>query len=332
MNKTVSTILKTVLFLGFGGFLFYRALSGEDLSEIWQNIKGANKGWILLSMICGLLSHAIRALRWNLLLQPLGYKATFAGSFHAVIIGYLVNIGLPRVGEVARPAVLNKLEHIPFNKLVGTVVVERVVDLIVTLVLTIAIFFIQFNLISDYFDSQFSSLDTSTSLIYVIFGIFFVVILFVIYKKREWFYKLPLIHQFRSFIEGLFDGVKTIRRLERNGLFIAYSLLIWLMYFCMPYFILFALDGTSHLGLSAGLTVLLFGTAAMIVPVPGGIGPFEYFVPVALNLYGIGSTVAKSFTLITHSIQFIVILGVGIFSCIYFGYKLWRKHELEKKN
>ena len=142
MTKNTKTTINTIVFLSLGGLLFYWAIESQDTDQLWHQIKEANIAWIGLSMLCGVLSHLLRALRWNLLLEPLNYRASVAGSFHAVILGYLVNMALPRVGEITRPAVLSKLENIPFNKLVGTVLVERIVDLFITLVLAIFIFFI----------------------------------------------------------------------------------------------------------------------------------------------------------------------------------------------
>jgi uncharacterized protein (TIRG00374 family) len=318
LTKNTKTAIQTVVFLGLGGLLFYLAVGSQDLPEVWEEIKGADTKWIILSMVCGILSHLARALRWNLLLEPMGYKATTAGSFHAVILGYLVNMGLPRVGEITRPAVLSKLEGIPFNKLVGTVVVERVVDLLFTLLIAVAIFFLQFDLISEFVSSLFQDTDVGS---FQMYGLIIAVILAIgilIYRKREWFYTLPIIGKFKSFIEGLLDGVKTIFHLKRKGLFIFYSLFIWVMYFFMPFFIFYAFSGTAHLGFGAGLTVLLFGTAAMIVPIPGGVGTFEFLVPAALAIYGIAPILGNSYALVTHAIQFIVIIGVGIVSLIYF--------------
>jgi uncharacterized protein (TIRG00374 family) len=322
------------VFLGIGALLFIWAIGKEDTSKLIDEIRGANVAWILVSMLCGILSHLARGLRWNLLLAPMGYKAGVWSSFHAVILGYLVNMALPRVGEITRPAVLAKVETIPFNKLVGTVVVERVVDMVITILIAISIFFIQFDIIAEYVSKLFGSLSTNAVLLYAVLGVIALVVFFLIYKYRNFFYNLPIITKFKDFIEGVFDGIKTIFSLEQKGLFLFYSLFIWLMYFCMPFFILYALPGTSHLGVSAGLTVLLFGTAAMIVPVPGGVGTFEVMVPAALALYNIESLLANSYTLITHAIQFIVILGVGVFSILYFVVKTQKlkSNELARDN
>ncbi|PCJ66946.1 MAG: hypothetical protein COA58_05700 [Bacteroidetes bacterium] len=334
MTKTTKTIINTVVFLLIGATIFYFAVVNQDTDSIWEQIKSANPIWIIIAMVCGILSHLARALRWNILLQPMGYKATLAGSFHAVILGYLVNMAVPRAGEIARPAVLSKLENIPFNKLVGTVVVERVVDLLITLVIAVIIFIAQFDVIADFFNNLFSDINSTTAIIYLAVALFIIIIGFIVYKKRERIYQLPIVGKLKSFIEGLLDGVKTIFKLKQNGLFLFYSLFIWVMYFLMSYFIFFALEGTSHLGISAGLTVLLFGTAAMIIPIPGGLGTYEAMVPAGLALYGIGGILGKSFAILTHSLQIIVIFGVGIYSVLYFVIKSNRikKNELGRTN
>ncbi len=305
--------------------LFYYAIGSQDTSSIWLEIRNANKKWILIAIVCGILSHLARALRWNLLLEPLGYSASVAASFHAVILGYLVNMALPRVGEVTRPAVLSRLENIPFNKLMGTVVIERIVDLLITILIAIGIFIIQFGLISDFCMNLYSQMNSNSLLISALVATILIGMGIVAFIKREWFYQLPILTKLKGFVEGLVEGFKTIFNLKRKSQFITYSLFIWVMYFCMPLCIFYALAGTAHLGASAGLTVLLFGTAAMIIPVPGGIGTFEFLVPKALGLYQITGSIASSYTLITHALQFLVIIGVGAFSIAYFVIKTNKK-------
>ena len=305
--------------------LFYYAIGSQDTSSIWLEIRNANKKWILIAIVCGILSHLARALRWNLLLEPLGYSASVAASFHAVILGYLVNMALPRVGEVTRPAVLSRLENIPFNKLMGTVVIERIVDLLITILIAIGIFIIQFGLISDFCMNLYSQMNSNSLLISALVATILIGMGIVAFIKREWFYQLPILTKLKGFVEGLVEGFKTIFNLKRKSQFITYSLFIWVMYFCMPICIFYALAGTAHLGASAGLTVLLFGTAAMIIPVPGGIGTFEFLVPKALDLYQITGSIASSYTLITHALQFLVIIGVGAFSIAYFVIKTYKK-------
>lgn len=303
-----------------------------DFEVILEEIKKSSILFVVLALIAGVLSHLARALRWNLLLKPMGYKASVANSFHAVILGYLVNLGTARLGEITRPAVLSKLEGIPFNKLVGTIVTERIIDLIITLLITVSIIAIQFDKIKEFLTDTLNKFDSSSIVVFSLLGIAMLLgILAIRYRKR--LYDLPILNRFKSFIEGMVEGLMSIFKMEQRGLFIFYSLFIWLMYLMMPYFILYALPGTSSLGMGAAITVLFFGTAAMIIPVPGGIGPFEILVPAALALYGIAEQTAKAYALLTHSIQILVVVGVGIISIIYFVVKQRKiKNELATDN
>ena len=320
LNKNTKTILNTVFFLTLGVVLLTWTIGNVGIDTIFDNIKQAKLEYIVLSLLCGILSHFIRALRWNLLLEPMGYKARIWGSFHAVILGYLVNLGVPRLGEVTRPAALSKLENIPFNKLVGTVVIERVIDLVITLLIGISIVFIQIDFISDTLNNLFGDADTNTLWIYGGIAAIGIIGFIIFYKFRFKIYQLAIFKKLKDFIEGLLEGLRSVFQLKRKGLFILYSVLIWVMYFFMPYFVLFALPGTEHLGVSAGLTVLLFGTIAMIIPIPGGFGTFHTIVPVALAIYSISEEIGKSYAVLTHAIQVLVVLSVGIVSVIYFAY------------
>ena len=207
----------------------------------------------------------------------------------------------------------------------GTVVIERIVDLLITILIAIGIFIIQFGLISDFCMNLYSQMNSNSLLISALVATILIGMGIVAFIKREWFYQLPILTKLKGFVEGLVEGFKTIFNLKRKSQFITYSLFIWVMYFCMPLCIFYALAGTAHLGASAGLTVLLFGTAAMIIPVPGGIGTFEFLVPKALDLYQITGSIASSYTLITHALQFLVIIGVGAFSIAYFVIKTNKK-------
>ncbi|MBR9861227.1 flippase-like domain-containing protein [bacterium] len=329
MNKKTKNTINTIFFLGLGIALFVWTMEKVGFSKILSDIKEAKIEYILIAMACGVISHLARALRWNLLLEPMGYKARLGGTFHAVILGYLVNMVLPRVGEVTRPAALSKLEGIPFNKLVGTVVVERVVDMIITLALGLAIVLIQFQLISEVIDDLFAGQSMNKLWLYGGIAIAGIAMFILFYIFRFKIYELPVFQKLKGFIEGMLEGLRSIFQLKRKFLFIFYSLLIWFMYFCMPYFVLFALPGTEHLGVGAGLTVLLFGTFAMIIPVPGGVGTFEVLVPIALALYGVGELVGNTYAFLTHAIQILVVLSVGLYSIAYFAYHAQKRKKNE---
>jgi uncharacterized protein (TIRG00374 family) len=322
VNKSTKNVIKTIFFIAFGVGLFAWTIQSVGLNEIIGEIKNANFFWVGLALISGILSHWSRAVRWKILIKPLGHQVNTWNSFHSVIFGYLVNMAVPRLGEITRPGVMSKMENISFNQLIGTVLAERVVDMIMTILIGIAILFIQFSFIADTLKEIFGSYADVHPALLALIAITPIAIAFILFLKRKALFQGVVMQKIKGFLMDLFAGFKTIFVIEHKGIFIFHTFFIWLMYFFMPFFILKSLDATAHLGVSAGLTVLLFGTAAVIIPVPGGIGTFHFLVPLALTLYEINELSGKTYATLTHAIQTVVILVVGIFSAIYIFVKL----------
>lgn len=331
MNKSIQNVVKTVVFISLGVGLFVWTIQSVGLSEILSEIKQANIWWVFLALISGLLSHYSRAVRWKLLIDKLDHKANTWNSFHSVIIGYFVNLAIPRLGEITRPATMSKLEGVSFNKLIGTVVAERVIDMVMMLFIGLAIVLMQLGLIKDTLLDLFGfylSINPVFIAVSVIVPAIFIAIL--IYKK-EAIFKGSLMQKVRNFLLDLYSGFKTVFQLDRKWLFIFHTVFIWIMYFCMPYFILKSLDATAHLGITAALTVLFFGTVAVIIPVPGGIGTFHALVPIALTLYQINELSGKAYATLTHAIQTVLVLVFGVVSAIYIFVKLNKQKKNEHK-
>ncbi|MFT4523843.1 MAG: hypothetical protein ACI8ZN_002800 [Bacteroidia bacterium] len=324
MNQQGKTYLKNgIIFLFVLGLLAYVYVK-IDLTTLVSNLEEANYFWVGIAFIVGILSHLIRAIRWKMLIKPLGYEVSTKNSFYSVMTGYLINMATPRMGEIGRCAMLYKTDGVPVEKLVGTVVIERLFDLIIMLLITAAVIFLQFDLIGDFITANLSSDQDSSS--YLVKTIMVVLVLafgigaYIFYQKLKPRMKAhPKLSKVVHFIDGGIDGVKSIFKLKNPLLFIAYSLLIWVMYFLMTYTIFFAIDGTSHLGIDAALTTLIMGTLAMIIPVPGGVGAFEYLVPKGLVLYGINESVGTAYALVSHGTQLVMIIIVGGVSMILAG-------------
>lgn len=322
MSEKQSSILKKVLYpLVAIGLLFW-VYKLVDPKETWAYLKKANYYWVIFAMFLALMSHLVRALRWKMLIEPMGYETSHKTSFYAVIMGYTVNYFTPRVGEVARCALKSKTDNIPVDKLVGTVVTERVFDLIVTLLIAITAFFVQYELIGDFFNEQLTQNGGGSTGKLVLLGAVLVsgvigLWVFSILKKRK--NNHPIVQKIIDFVGGLLQGARSIFKLKNPGLFLFYTALIWVLYFATPYVVFLSLEGTSHLGLDATLTTLLVGTMALIIPAPGGIGSFHYFVPLGLSLYGIDRNLGTSYAIISHTSHMIMIfLVMGII-----GIKMW---------
>ncbi len=320
-GKHLKKFLYPLLAIG----LIYWVYQTIQPDKIIEEIKGANYFWVGVAALAGLTSHVIRALRWKLLIEPLGYKSNFSSSFHSVMVGYTVNYVTPRMGEVARCAIKAKSDDIPIDKLVGTVVTERVFDLIIMFFITIAGVFWQYDLIADFLKSIFYSAgsDNLNYKVYVLIGLGVLGILgIVVYRYFARRKNNPvIITKIIDFVTGLIGGAKSIFQMKRPILFIIYSLLIWLMYFLVSYLVFFALDGTRGLGLDAAMTTLIVATFAVIVPAPGGLGSFHYFVPRGLLLYGIDLSIGTSYAIISHASQMLMIFFFGGLSMVIVSFK-----------
>ncbi len=328
MNSALFKWIKTSIFILLGIGLLFLAFRNMDMNEVLDVLKRARYEWILAAIVCGILSHLSRAIRWRYLVEPLGYNLPTTHSFMAVMSGYLMNFIVPRLGEASRCAMIQRSSGIPFEKLVGTVVVERVVDVLMTALITFVILFTQYelleNLISGY-SLNFNFLWILIALLVI--GLSF---LFFILKMRSKWEKHQLLSKAYGFLDGLLDGLKSIARLRHPLYFICHSIFIWFMYYATAWLVFYSLPGTSHLGAEAALTVLLAGTLAIIIPVPGGVGTHHTIVPAALLLYGVTESDGTMYALMGHSAQMLMIFVVGGISLIIGGSirKKSQQHEI----
>ncbi len=294
-----------------------------DLYAIADQIKHANYWWVGLSIVLGIISHIFRALRWNLMINSLGYKTKTSTTFYAVMVGYLANTAIPRLGEITRCGVLSKKDKIPFDSLFGSVIAERVFDVLVLAVIMFAVIIFQLDLLGGFIDKYvFSPLDSkfsnnSTVLIVLVSGIIIFLILLIVFLKKykQRLKKLSFYSKLEGFFSGLLDGIKTILRIKTKALFLFYSIMIWACYSLMTYFSFFALTATAKLNVVDGMTVMSLGSLGIIAPVPGGIGAYHFIVKAVLvELYKIPSEPAASYATILHTAQTIMIILVGAFS------------------
>lgn len=299
--------------------------------------KIANKPLMFLSAFVAIISHLIRAERWRLLLSPLNYKTGLSESFMSVMIGYFVNLLIPRGGELSRSYNLYRLNKTPINISFGTVIVERIVDVFFLLSLITLSFFIELDTLLSFFKSLNLSFDSSSLIpsfntiaiitVSIIIFVFFVRRLLV--KKRDMFLRIAV--KVRSMIRGFKEGGKAILKLEKRGLFIVYSILIWVCYYLMSYIVMLAFPDTENLSFLAALTIFVIGGVAMAIPLPGGTGSYHVLVPAGLVfLYAIPQDKAVAFTVIFHGWQTIVIIIVGASSLFISQHRA--KHRIYEKN
>ena len=305
MKKKFLKALQYILFLAIGIFLFWLVYKDLEFDKLKSELRHINYWWIGLSFVLGILSHISRAVRWNMLIRPLGYKPRIINSFLGVMVMYLTNLALPRAGELARCSVLTKYEKIPFTKLVGTVVVERATDVIALMVFAILILLSQIGVLEAFLKSnpevytKIATVFTYRNLIILVLLLIAGILSIIFFRKafrQTRFYQF-LANSFRNFIEG----VKTIKKLESKWKYIGHTVFIYFMWLIALYIIFFSFKPTSHLSIFAGATAFVMGGLAMIAPVQAGIGPWHFMVYETLFIYGIEKIDGKIFALIAHT-------------------------------
>ena len=311
MNKKIKKALFITLPILLGVFLIWRYISGfsdEQLNQILYNLKNANYWWILLSLFFGILSHLSRAYRWHFMLEPLGYKPRYTNSIMAVLLAYLLNLVVPRSGEVARAATLAKYEDVPFEKGFGTIVAERISDVIMLLIILGIVFFYQTDLILGYF----SGVDPTRKIVILIILAIISFIGFKLIKKST----NPFVIKVKTFFNGLVEGVVSIFKMKKKWAFIFHTVFIWLMYIAMFWAVTFTIPETSNLSFEAILVGFIAGAIAMSIT-NGGFGAYPVFVASAFTLYGINKEAGASFGLLMWTSQTIMVLTFGGLSLLF---------------
>lgn len=305
--------LKTILPLALGVFLVYysyQQTTPEDRTLIYNNIREANYFWVALSLLAGLFSHLFRAWRWNLLLEPMGYKPRFANNVMSIFIAYLANLGIPRSGEVFRATTISSYEKIPFEKGFGTIVAERIIDLIMLLFIVLAAALFQTEFIVNYFEAK-GIHPAKTLLILFALGLLGIAFLYILNRTR-----IGFLQRIKQLVRGLTEGLTSVFRMRRKGAFIAYTLGIWLMYIAMFWLIKYSIPETTQLSLPAMLVAFVAGAFAMSTT-NGGIGLYPLAVGKVLVLYGISQTSADTFGWIMWTSQTLMVIVLGALSFLY---------------
>jgi uncharacterized protein (TIRG00374 family) len=317
-RKVAFDILKYSITLGIAALLLwyvYKDISFVSLKKHFVNI---NYYWIALSICIALFSHYIRAYRWNILLEPLGYKLKTRRTFIAVMVGYFANNLVPRLGEVSRCGVLKKNDNVSMTSAFGSVVAERTLDLLILIILASLTFLIEFDKLNKFIIEKFQDKLPQSESIYGLafagFGIIIALLMltFVLYKLfRERLHRNSLYLKIRQFIKELLTGFLSIRKIKNQVGFWISTVGIWFLYYLMLIVVFYAFPPTYNLSLLAGLTLLIMSGLGMSAPVQGGIGVFHILISSVLVLYGVSAEDGKVFALIAHTTQFMTIMLFG---------------------
>lgn len=317
-------IMVGLLWLSLGGI---QVAEGQNKSEfIWNTWNRANKTYLFLMVVAVMLSHVVRAERWKMLLEPTGYSIKIGSSFLSLMIGYLVNIAIPRGGEVSRCYNLYKLEKTPIEISFGTVVVDRIADLICLVTLIGLSFAVEWVRLKTFIDTLEFSSTSGSSKVWVL-----LLVLVVMGGLVGVGYLLRKNQKVQKIWLGFKEGVMSVFKLRNKGLFIFYSIAIWALYFLMSYFVMLAFPETQDLGVSAVLTLFTIGAIAMAAPLPGGAGSYHTLVPLGLvMLYKMPQAEAVAFVFVFHGWQTLITILGGVISLII-SYLIvrWRKAPIK---
>lgn len=310
MNKKVSKSLSYIAFLALGLALLWLSFRNVDLRELWNDVKTAKISWLLLSLICLAASLFFRALRWNIQIEAMGCKTRASSTYGAVLIAYLANCIFPRLGEVVRCSVLKRKENIPFDKNLGSVVSERIIDLCVLFLLAFLVIVFQWQLLGSLITSWMIPLINKVKgniILCVLIAAAVLVLAMVLVKLCRKSSRLAKIWH------GFVDGIKSVVTMKRKWRFILYTLGVWGFYVVMTWLPFYMLNETSQLGFVEAVTLLGIATLGVVAPVPGGIGTYHFICITLLNgFYGISEQTAGSFAALNHGSQMIFYIITGV--------------------
>ncbi|TXH54852.1 MAG: flippase-like domain-containing protein [Bacteroidia bacterium] len=323
MNTSLKRTLQFLLFLSFGIFLIWlsiKDISLLDIQQIKNSFKNAKPVWVSIGVLSIVLSHIARALRWQLLIEPLNYPTQKRNLIFSVFIGYLTNLAIPRLGEIIKCSTLSKYEKIPVEKLLGTIITERVIDIISMLFIFLFTFWLQPNYIKKIYNAITGSQNHQAQITEESNFLLFILIAsaVLIMSCFLWMYITgrsinDVRNLFKNFISKLAEGILSISKLKKRAWFIFYSILIWSLYGICGYFGFLTFQEMNIYGLKEALMILCSGSIGMILT-PGGIGAYTFVTQKTMELYGANSTVALTYGWLLWIIQTGVILLGGFIS------------------
>ena len=310
MKATIREFLSLLipLFIGIG-IIYYQftTLTPSELDKIKISFLKADYFYVFLSLVVSLFGYWSRAYRWKFALQHLGYQTKFHNDFMTVCVSYLVNLTIPRSGEISRAALLKKYEKVPFDKAFGTVVAERIVDMIIVLLFVIIGFASQFDTIYTFLLEKNLQFET---LLWISLGGFLLFIFFIIvWIYAEW----KIIIKLKEKLSGLIEGMQSILKMKDKWSYLFHSFFIWFSYLVMFYVTIFALPETANITFDVVIMGFIFGTLAVGFT-NGGLGAYPLAVAMIFSLYGISNDIGVAFGWLIWTSQTLLTIILGLLS------------------
>ncbi|MCL2651468.1 MAG: flippase-like domain-containing protein [Candidatus Azobacteroides sp.] len=307
--SVLKQIAKVTIPLLLGIVILYFLYKGTNFRELWSYIRTAHWGILAFSLIFGLAGNVIRGLRWELLVNPLGYHPRRSDLIYAVLGNYAVNFALPRAGEIWRCGVIHKKDKIPFQKLIGTLIIDRIFDMVMVIIFIFFAFI--FNISVFYRNIGRLNLPTVLTSPYLYLGILALLVLAtlaIVFLKNNF-----IVKKIRDLLFSMWNDMLLVWKMKEKKRFILYSFGIWISYFLYFFITFYAFDFTAHLGLAAGLFIFTVSSVSMSIPSNGGLGPWQAAVVFGLTIYRVGFEEAKAFATGVFAFQSIWVVLCGLF-------------------
>ncbi len=332
MKFNFKSAIKFIVFVGVGLVIFYFLFKNFESSyleecatkgipesecslvdKILADFRSVKIVWIIVILIAYMFSNIMRALRWNQFLEPMGYQPRLINTLGALMIGYFTNLAFPRIGEIIKTGTVTKYEKIPFEKVIGTIVLSRILDVISLLTVISLALVLSFGTFKAYFRDNFVAPSQGTLIVLAVIGVIGLIGLYFVNKiLQSGQFDNPILKKLQGLWNGFKDGINSMKDVKNKLLLVLYTIGIWSMYYLMTYLCFFAFAPTAHLSAIAGLVVFVFGTLGMVFPSPGGMGSYHLLISNALIIFGINGADAFSFSNI-------VFFAINIFGNIVFG-------------
>lgn len=322
MKSLFIRFIKIFIPLGIGVYLFwyfFHQMQGAQMDEFYHAIYTTNYWWIFLSLVLSFIDFIIRAERWKLTLEPLGYTTKLSNRYHSLMIGYIINLTIPRAGEASRSMMLYRSEKVPFAKSFGTIISERVVDVVFLgsiAVLTYVLNVENFQLIFEEIQHTFGIQKGGNTRSYLIgIGLLMVIIFALIC------FLIPGIKaKINTFIKGLISGIFSVFKMKKGGLYVFYSFLIWALYILYFYVCFLSMEFTANLSFNTILLAFIAGSLG-IVFTNGGIGAFPLLIGIVIGVVEKDTipnaqTIGNALGMVIWSFQTLLVILLGVISLI----------------
>lgn len=325
-TNPLKTFLTILISLVVAALFMWFALKGIEIQKIAGYFAKANYLWVGVAAAFGILAYWFRAVRWNLLLEPMGYQISNSNAFWTISFGYLMNLTIPRSGEVARSTALFSVEKVPVDKSFGTIILERVVDLICMAGFLLLTLIFKYDAIYAFYQhvtqeqNKHTTTETGNKMYLFLGGFVMLAIVFFILRKK--LAQFPIYQKVVNFGKGIFQGLMSIFKLKQKLRFTLLTLAIWVSYYLAAYLVCFALPETSAFTLADGFFIIVVGTLGMMVPASGGIGAFHFALKLGITALFLstgrnpeeGGEIGLSYAFISHTMQLAIMLVMGMIS------------------